>query len=203
MTDRFHARACGVTARGAVLAAVRPAAPSVAFLVFLLAGFALLSGCSGKKPAREDVGLAAPPPLDEEAVGTASALADSGYALLEAGRNEDAVAVFEKAKMALPEGRWGDYNLACAYARSGNAPKAFEALDAAVASGWDDAGHMESDPDLEPLRSDSRFKALLEQARATRGAKLAAGARGGPPPAPPRGGPPRSRPPGASPMPTA
>lgn len=52
------------------------------------------------------------------------------------------------------------YNLACARARLGQKKKALDALERAVAAGWTDLDHLRTDPDLEPLRGDPRFREL-------------------------------------------
>jgi CubicO group peptidase (beta-lactamase class C family) len=60
------------------------------------------------------------------------------------------------------------YNLACALARQGKRDEAFTSLEKAVELGWRHYEHLAHlDPDLETLRGDSRFAALvrsLEQA---------------------------------------
>ncbi len=53
------------------------------------------------------------------------------------------------------------YNLACAQARAGSRKSALDALEKAVAAGFDDREHMASDPDLESLRRTERFRRLL------------------------------------------
>ncbi|HNO76716.1 MAG TPA: hypothetical protein PKN33_01550 [Phycisphaerae bacterium] len=54
------------------------------------------------------------------------------------------------------------YNLACCYALDGQTDKAFEALDNSIRYGWCDAKHIKNDSDLESLRDDERFEAMLE-----------------------------------------
>lgn len=60
-----------------------------------------------------------------------------------------------------PEDFLARYNLACSLARAGRADEAIDALSRAVLLGYDDLDHMESDPDLESLRSHPDFQALL------------------------------------------
>lgn len=60
------------------------------------------------------------------------------------------------------------YNLACAYSLNGDKRKALNALEEAVTAGFDDADHIENDPDLAPLRDEPRYKLILEKARAPR-----------------------------------
>lgn len=54
------------------------------------------------------------------------------------------------------------YNVACALARSYRIEAAFGALERAIDCGWLDALHLAADPDLEVLRHDPRFAALLD-----------------------------------------
>jgi predicted esterase len=56
------------------------------------------------------------------------------------------------------------YNLACCHARSGESQQALEALEEAIAVGWDDAQWMQQDTDLVSLRTDPRFVKLLRSA---------------------------------------
>ncbi|MDB4951852.1 MAG: hypothetical protein JWM27_4501 [Gemmatimonadetes bacterium] len=58
------------------------------------------------------------------------------------------------------------YNAACAYALGGEVDPAFEHLRAALASGWHDSALLASDTDLQALRADSRWAALLADTRA-------------------------------------
>ena len=55
------------------------------------------------------------------------------------------------------------YNLACAWALSGAAESALEALGNAMKVGYSDADHTRSDPDLESLRGLPAFEQLLQQ----------------------------------------
>jgi len=53
------------------------------------------------------------------------------------------------------------YNAACTYAMLGRASDALDALEAAVGKGWGDKGWVENDSDLESLRQEPRYQALL------------------------------------------
>lgn len=64
------------------------------------------------------------------------------------------------------------YNLACSYSLMDQHDAAFTALDKAVTLGYHDIQHIKKDPDLQNLKSDSRFALLLEKA-----AKLRSSAR--------------------------
>ena len=55
------------------------------------------------------------------------------------------------------------YNLACAYARTGSARAAVDALARAVDAGFRNRAHIESDPDLASLRKRKDFAAILSR----------------------------------------
>jgi adenylate cyclase len=55
------------------------------------------------------------------------------------------------------------YNVACFFAMKGDSDRALELLDRAVQNGWGDRAWLETDSDLDALREDERFKALLEK----------------------------------------
>ena len=59
-----------------------------------------------------------------------------------------------------PQDATAFYNLACSYALLGEADKAFEALGRAMTLGYDHAEEMDTDPDLESIRSDPRYAPL-------------------------------------------
>lgn len=58
------------------------------------------------------------------------------------------------------------YNLACARARLGRSDAALEALEQALAAGYDDLERLAKDPSLAALREEERFRNLLERAQA-------------------------------------
>ncbi len=60
-----------------------------------------------------------------------------------------------------PENSAVEYDLASAYARMGDRKRAVEALQRAVSKGFSDAAKLENDPDLAPLRGESRFQAIV------------------------------------------
>ncbi len=55
------------------------------------------------------------------------------------------------------------YNIACFFAMSGDSERALELLERAVESGWGDRAWLETDSDLDSLRKDKRFQALLDR----------------------------------------
>jgi len=87
-----------------------------------------------------------------------------GFHLLAAGKDAEAAKYYEEAIALRPTG--GDYyNLGCAYSKSGNPDKAFPALQKAVELGYNSRKQFENDTDLSPLKSDSRYQALMEQTK--------------------------------------
>jgi tetratricopeptide (TPR) repeat protein len=54
------------------------------------------------------------------------------------------------------------YNIACAYSLNGDKEKALDALKKSVKAGYSNFGHMNTDPDLAPIRDTEEFKALLK-----------------------------------------
>lgn len=56
------------------------------------------------------------------------------------------------------------FNLACAYAQTGNTDAAFEWIDKAIESGFAQGDALDTDPDLEPLRADSRWDVFRSRA---------------------------------------
>lgn len=55
------------------------------------------------------------------------------------------------------------YNLACAYALSGNQDQAFDALNKAIENGFKGKAQFEGDSDLDSLKADARWKVLLQK----------------------------------------
>ncbi|MFB3919446.1 hypothetical protein BU251_08105 [Candidatus Velamenicoccus archaeovorus] len=57
------------------------------------------------------------------------------------------------------------YNLACSFSLLGDLSKSFEAIERAIALGYEDIAFMCKDPDLSNLRQDERFEELVEKAK--------------------------------------
>ncbi|KAK3252303.1 hypothetical protein CYMTET_38391 [Cymbomonas tetramitiformis] len=53
------------------------------------------------------------------------------------------------------------YNLACCYSQMGSMDQALEAVDSCLENGFSDFDSLKQDPDLEAVRKDVRFNAIL------------------------------------------
>lgn len=91
----------------------------------------------------------------------AQAWLNLGLTTLAAKRYPDAIAALTQA--ASGEGIKGRayYNLACAYALTGEKEKAIEAVGHAIEAGFRSKGNFEGDPDLKSIREDGRFRQLM------------------------------------------
>jgi dienelactone hydrolase len=90
------------------------------------------------------------------------------YTEMHRGRYAEAVTAYERAfEAGIPPGAntrgVAYYNLACAHARLGHTDQAFDNLTKAIESGFSNRNTMAQDPDLESLRSDPRFRVLLDR----------------------------------------
>lgn len=141
-----------------------------ALFVTVLVSLCTLACSGGKRevPPDRGAGFDLPALSAPEIIARASALADSGYGLMEAGQFEAAIAVMKESAAALPEARGAHYNLACAYARSGDVTRALQELALAVNAGWDDHRHISTDPDLASLREAPPFREMLEEVKRNR-----------------------------------
>jgi adenylate cyclase len=82
----------------------------------------------------------------------------ASLALVNLGRMEQAIEWVERAIAIDPDDSSTRYNVACFYAQLGEIEKALDYLEGSVTSrSW-----LESDPDLDPLRSHPRFQAYVE-----------------------------------------
>jgi len=84
-----------------------------------------------------------------------------GNLYTDAGRYNEGLAIDRKIIRLAPEDAVAHYNLGCSLALLVRVDEAFMALKRAIELGYDDATHMRADPDLEGLRDDPRFEALL------------------------------------------
>ena len=83
-----------------------------------------------------------------------------------AGDAQRAITYGERALVARPDDFSTAYNVACAYAVLGDRDRAIELLDRAVRDGRGTLGWIENDPDLDALRGDPRFAAIVGRLRA-------------------------------------
>jgi beta-lactamase regulating signal transducer with metallopeptidase domain/tetratricopeptide (TPR) repeat protein len=89
-----------------------------------------------------------------------------GYASLEGDRPEAAVEAFRKALDLGYRKPTTMYNLACGYARLDKKDQAFDWLFKALDAGFDGAGTLRDDDDLDNLRGDPRYRKALAIAKA-------------------------------------
>jgi|GEM_PF-1247751 len=88
-----------------------------------------------------------------------------GISLMRTGKLDDAEKAFLKAVSINPDDSMPYYNLCCLFAKKGNPNAAFLWLDRAIEKGMRDRAFMKQDLDLEPLRDDSRYKAIMSAKR--------------------------------------
>jgi TolB-like protein/Flp pilus assembly protein TadD len=82
--------------------------------------------------------------------------------LAEKGRKEEAIDEGNKALELSPGDPMMLYNCACLYSQLGEVGRAVETLRQAIAGGYENFGWMKHDPDLDALRADPGFMALVE-----------------------------------------
>src|SRR5262245_19854446 len=88
-----------------------------------------------------------------------------GVSYAQSGHPDQAIPAYRRAQSLGYAPASTTYNLACAYARTNDKERAFAALDSLVAAGFRSAQTLQSDPDLESLRSDPRFAEVLRRAQ--------------------------------------
>jgi tetratricopeptide (TPR) repeat protein len=81
------------------------------------------------------------------------------------GRLEDGLAIDQQLVAAKPADPTAHYNLACRYALLKQPDQAFRSLRKAVELGYRDFRFMEQDRDLDSIRKDPRFRALVKEYR--------------------------------------
>ncbi|HEX5032010.1 MAG TPA: tetratricopeptide repeat protein, partial [Candidatus Eisenbacteria bacterium] len=101
--------------------------------------------------------------VTREHPGIGRAWANLGFARLEAGDAKGGVAAYQKALDLGYEKPTTLYNLACCAARSGDIDGAFKYLDRADQAGMEIGEHVGSDSDLDALRGDPRYGAMLKR----------------------------------------
>jgi tetratricopeptide (TPR) repeat protein len=88
-----------------------------------------------------------------------------GSLYTKAGRIADGLKMDRKLVRLQPDNSTAHYNLACSLALCKRPADALRSLAHAVTIGYDDAGWMEEDPDLEPIRDRPEFAILLALVR--------------------------------------
>ena len=86
-----------------------------------------------------------------------------GCLYTEMGRYQDGLRADREMVRMEPRSPTAWYNLACSLARTAQPAAAFDALEKAVALGYDDAEWMREDDDLASLRADPRYARILAQ----------------------------------------
>lgn len=84
-------------------------------------------------------------------------------ALYRVGRKAEGLEWGERAVEIDPEDAGVRYNVACLFAVAGQGDRAIELLEEAMDAGFGNREWLERDPDLESIRDDPRFQALLER----------------------------------------
>ena len=101
----------------------------------------------------------------DRAVSTGKVTADHygqlGFALIVANKNKESAYFYEKAIATAPRGYFY-YNLACAYAKMNEKDLALKALKNTVTKNYGSKDQFNADPDLNSIKSDRRYKAILD-----------------------------------------
>lgn len=84
-----------------------------------------------------------------------------GVALCRTGQSKRGLECARRAVEVDPEDAGVCYNVACLYSVEGHVEEALRCLEDAFRHGFGDKAWIEHDPDLEPLRGEPRFQALL------------------------------------------
>ncbi len=88
-----------------------------------------------------------------------------GNSYLERSEYEKALDQYKKALELEPKNSIVLYNLACTYSRMKKVEDALDALERCVEAGYRDVEWMEKDADLDNLRAEARYKALVRRLR--------------------------------------
>jgi len=84
-----------------------------------------------------------------------------GYTLHALKRYDEAVEAAQRSSASATLRPRALYNIACARAQQGRKAEALQALEEAVQAGFKSRGTLQGDPDLEPIRSEARFKEII------------------------------------------
>jgi tetratricopeptide (TPR) repeat protein len=83
--------------------------------------------------------------------------------LSRAGRYDEVLALDQRLLVIRPSDPVVHYNLACTLCRLANLDGALDSLRKALRLGYDDLGHIETDPDLDALRELPEFRSILKR----------------------------------------
>jgi tetratricopeptide (TPR) repeat protein len=86
---------------------------------------------------------------------------DRAYEMHNSDRYPEAIEAFKHAVDLGYRKSTAMYNIACGYSLLNDKDNALVWLQRALENGFDSTGHIAHDPDLDPLRTDQRFKTLL------------------------------------------
>lgn len=90
-------------------------------------------------------------------------LAELATTLTRLGRLEEGLDADRRLVRLVPHDPTVRYNLACSLALLGQKESALDELERAFALGYRDTAHLLADEDLDGLRSEPRFRALVER----------------------------------------
>ncbi|MBI5359357.1 MAG: hypothetical protein HZA48_02110 [Planctomycetes bacterium] len=139
-----------------------------------------IAGCAGNgdekpvaktAPAAGDTAKPAPAPAPETAkvpysiedAKTAEELTNLGIYYIEKPDYENALKCFAKIIQTVdPHDGTAYYNLACIYSLMKDTQRALKCLEGAAAFGYDDVEFMEKDTDLDNIRNEDGYKAVVE-----------------------------------------
>ena len=93
------------------------------------------------------------------------ALAELAQAHTRLGQWERGLELDRRLVRMLPEDPTIRYNLSCSLALTDRTLEALEALEEAIALGYDDVDYLLSDPDMDPLKDEPRFVELVRRLR--------------------------------------
>ena len=79
------------------------------------------------------------------------------------GQFNDGLKIDEQLSRLLPEDSMVFYNLACSYSLTDRIDDSISALNKAVHLGYDDSKWMDTDPDLNKVRTDPRYRSIRHQ----------------------------------------